>query len=219
MVAGSRAGRDICVQKILQQKHPRGAGACTGCLQVTQCLPTGWAHACRVRVPNSPAMPQQAGRSPDPTCPPSGVRSLSTSSRSQTEPASSAWGEQFPHDALGAWDDPSAPTRKEDWVSARRRSLYWEALDLLLVPALSTRWAPPSLLEPGWGPCGGRERTAAHDHSRDRWRAGQDVPKRRGSRSLAHSATTRLGGRDRVLLPQTSISAQTSSTAATPCQA
>ena len=63
-------------------------------------------------------------------------------------------GPEGPRVTLGVWDDPSAPTRKEDWVSARRRSLYWEALYLLLVPALSTRWAPPSLLEPGWGPCG-----------------------------------------------------------------
>lgn len=129
------------------------------------------------------------------------------------------WGPEGPRVTLGVWDDPLAPTRKEDWVSARRRSLYWEALYLLLVPALSTRWAPPSLLEPGWGPCGVRVRTAVRDHSRDRWSAGQDVPKRRGSRSLAHSATTGLGGRDRILLPQTSISAQTSSTAATRCQA
>lgn len=94
---GSRTGHDIYVQKILHQKHPgRGAGASTGHLQMTQYFPIGQAHTHRAHVPSSPAMPQQAGRSPGPTCPLSIVQSPNTSCRSQTELASSAWEGEIP---------------------------------------------------------------------------------------------------------------------------
>lgn len=53
----------------------------------------------RARAPHSPATPRPAGRSPGPTCPPSAVRPPSTSSRSQTGPASGAWGAGFPGDS------------------------------------------------------------------------------------------------------------------------
>lgn len=75
-------------------KHPateaQGPQGQHGRLQMTEGLalaqltPTG-------RSPDSPAMRRRAGRSPGPTCPPSAEQSPSTSSRSQTEPASGAW--------------------------------------------------------------------------------------------------------------------------------
>lgn len=89
------------VLEILPQKHPEAEAAPS---QDSEGYHTCAPRAHRVGVPSSPATPRRAGRSPGLTCPPSGVRSLSTSCCSQTGPASSACEEEFSSDALVSQD-------------------------------------------------------------------------------------------------------------------